>query len=104
MDRDATPAPLLGAESLTPVTQGTWELRVVLVEHVSQMAGGQGLIQRVHVSPHCVIMYPLHTDYKHAKELLYILYAQQSIPFPKPNVSFSLIKKYTFMHAIYFSL
>ena len=23
MDRDATPAPLLGAESLTPVTQGT---------------------------------------------------------------------------------
>ena len=23
MDREATPAPLLGAESLTPVTQGT---------------------------------------------------------------------------------
>ena len=73
MDRDAIPAPLLGTESLTPVTQGTWGLQVVLVERVSQMACGQGVIQRVHVSPHYVISYPLHTDYKHAKELLVFL-------------------------------
>ena len=50
MDRDTTPAPLLGAESLTPVTQGTGWLQVALVEHVSQMAYGQGVIQLVHVS------------------------------------------------------
>ena len=50
MDREATPIPLLGAESLTPVTQGTGGLQVVLVELVSQMACGQGVIQHVHVS------------------------------------------------------
>ena len=69
MDRDATPAPLLGAESLTPVTQGMKRLQVVLVERVSQMACGQGVIQLVHVSPHYIIPHPLHTDYKHAEEL-----------------------------------
>ena len=69
MDRDATPAPLLEAESLTPVTQGIWGLQVVLVEHVSQITSGQGLIQLVHVSPHYVIWYLLY-DYKHAQELL----------------------------------
>ena len=63
MDRDATPTPLLGTLSLTPVTQGTGGLQVVLEEHVSQMACGQGLIQLVHVSPHYVNIYPLHTDY-----------------------------------------
>ena len=52
MVRDATPAPLLGAESLTPVTQGTGGLQVVLVEHASQMACGQGVIQLVPVSHH----------------------------------------------------
>ena len=56
MEREATPALLLGAESLTPVTQGTWGLQVVLVEHVCQMANGQGVIQLVHVSPHHVIL------------------------------------------------
>ena len=60
MDRDTTPALLLGAESLTPVTQGTGGLQVVLVEYVSQMASGLGLIQRVHVSPHYVIIYILY--------------------------------------------
>ena len=49
MGREATPAPLQGAESLTPVTQGTGWLEVVLVEHVSQVACGQGVIQHVHV-------------------------------------------------------
>ena len=63
MDRDATPAPRLGTLSLTPVTRGTQWLQVVLEEHVSQMACGQGLIQLVHVSPHYVDIYPLHTDY-----------------------------------------
>ena len=48
MDKDATPAPLLGVLSLTPVTQGTQGLQVVLVEHVSQVVSGQGLIQHVH--------------------------------------------------------
>ena len=53
MDREATPAPLLGAESLTPVTQGTGWLQVVLVEHVSHlMDSGQGVIQHVDVSLH----------------------------------------------------
>ena len=47
---EGTPAPLLGAESLTPVAQGTGGLQVVLVEHVSQMACGQGVIQHVPVS------------------------------------------------------
>ena len=50
MDREGTPAPLLGAQSLTPVTQSTGGLQAVLVEHVSQMACGQGVIQHVHVS------------------------------------------------------
>ena len=50
MDGATTPAPLLGAESLTPVTQGTEWLPVVLVEHVSLMVSGQGSIQPVHVS------------------------------------------------------
>jgi len=53
MDWDATPAPLLGVLSLTPVTQGIWGLQAVLVEHVSQVACGQGLIQHVQVSPRC---------------------------------------------------
>ena len=51
MDRDTSPAPLLGAQSLTSVTEGTRGLQVVLVERVSQMVSGQGLIQLVHVSP-----------------------------------------------------
>ena len=72
-DRDATPALLLGVLSLTPVTQGTWGRQVVLEEHVNQMANGQGVIQLVHVSPHYVISYHLHTDYNHAKELLVFL-------------------------------
>ena len=58
MDKDATPAPLLGVLSLTPVTQGTQGLQVVLVERVSQVVSGQGLIQLVHVSPYYVISYP----------------------------------------------
>ena len=49
MDGEATPLPLLGVESLTPVTQGTEWLQVVLVERVSQMVSGQGSIQPVHV-------------------------------------------------------
>ena len=49
MDRDTTPAPLLRAQSLTPVTQGTWGLQVVLEEHVSQITSGWGIIQRVNV-------------------------------------------------------
>ena len=52
MEREATPALLLAVRSLTPVTQGTQGLQVVLVERVSQMANGQGVIQNVHVSPH----------------------------------------------------
>ena len=72
MDGDATPALLLGAESLTPVTQGTWGLQVVLVEHVSQITSGLGLIQLVHVSPHYAISHPLHTDYKQAKITHYL--------------------------------
>ena len=52
MDKEGTPAPLLGAESLTPVTQGTGGLQVLLVEHVSQMACGQGVILLVPVSHH----------------------------------------------------
>ena len=80
MDRDATPAPRLGTLSLTPVTRGTQWLQVVLEEHVSQMACGQGLIQLVHVSPPYVILYPLHktiqiihyvhTNCKYMKELI----------------------------------
>ena len=50
MDREVTPAPQFGAESLTPVTQGTGGLQVVLGGHVSQMACGQGLILLVPVS------------------------------------------------------
>ena len=51
--REATPAPLFGAESLTPVTQGTGWLQVALVEHVNQVACGQGFdIQPVHISLH----------------------------------------------------
>ena len=73
MEREATPALLLGVLSLTPVTQGTWGRQVVLVDRVSQMVSGQGVNQHVHVSPHYVISYPLHTDYKHARELLVIL-------------------------------
>ena len=100
MVREATPALLLGAESLTPVTQGTWGRQVVLVERVSQMANGQGVIQYVHVSPHSVISYPLHTDYNHAKELLvFLVYA--AIHSISTNVMFP-IKEYNFLHAIYF--
>ena len=54
MDREATLAPLLGAESLTPVMQGTTWLQVVLVEHVNQITSGQGVIQHVHVSLYIV--------------------------------------------------
>ena len=103
MDRDATPAPLLGAESLTPVTQGTWELQVVLVERVSQMANGQGAIQRVHVSLHYVISYPLHPDCKHAEELLvFLVYTTMHSISKSYNVSFILLKEYNFRIAILF--
>ena len=54
MDREATPGPLLGARSLTPVIQGTVGFQVVLVEHVNQITSGQGVIQHVHVSLHIV--------------------------------------------------
>jgi len=30
------------------------------------------------------------------------IFTQHTVPFPKPNVFFSLIKEYNFMHAIYF--
>ena len=50
MDRERTPAPLLGAESLTPVTQGTGWLQVILLEHVGHMAGGQEVFLLVPVS------------------------------------------------------
>ena len=62
MDREATPAPLLGAESLTPVTQGTEWLQVVLVEHVSHLMDyGQGVIQHVDVSLHyCAVPLQQH--------------------------------------------
>ena len=64
MDRDSTPAPLLRVLSLTPVTQVTGWLQVVLSEYAVQMVSGQGVIQLVHVSPHfTVISYPLHTNY-----------------------------------------
>ena len=63
MDRETTAATLLGAESLTPVTQGTGWLQVVLVEHVSQMVSGQGVIQHVLVSAHyCALPLQQHTD------------------------------------------
>ena len=52
MGKVSTPAQHLGAESITPVTQGTGCLQVVLVEHVSQMVSGQGAIQHVNVSSH----------------------------------------------------
>ena len=52
MVREGTPAPLLGAQSLTPVTQGTGGLQAVLVELVSRVASGQGIIQHVPVSSH----------------------------------------------------
>ena len=54
MDRETTAATLLGAQSLTPVTQGTGWLQVVLVEHVSQMVSGQEVIQHVQVSLYIV--------------------------------------------------
>ena len=50
MDIEDTPAPLLGAESLTPVTQGTGWRQVALVELVSHMACGQGVFLLVPVS------------------------------------------------------
>ena len=50
MDKQATPVPLLGAQSLTPVTQGTLGLEVVLVEAVSQVVCGQEVLQFVPVS------------------------------------------------------
>ena len=56
MDRDTTPAPLLVVLSLTPVTQGTWGLQVVLVEHVCLVAAGQGVIQHVPVSSHLLLL------------------------------------------------
>ena len=61
MDREATLAPLLGAESLTPVMQGTTWLQVVLVEHVNQITSGQGVIQHVQVSLYIVaVVWTLH--------------------------------------------
>ena len=50
MDREATPVPLLGVQSLTPVIQGTLELQAVLVGGVCHMVGGQEVIQLVPVS------------------------------------------------------
>ena len=52
--REATLAPLLGAQSLTPVTQGTGCLQVTLVEHVCLVAAGQEIIQHVPVSSRIV--------------------------------------------------
>ena len=49
MDRDATPAPLLGAQSLTLATQDTGSLEV-LQEHVSLMDCGQEVHLLAHVS------------------------------------------------------
>ena len=54
MDGEATPAPLLGRQSITLVTRGMKCLQVVLIEHVSQITSGQGVIQHVHVSLHIV--------------------------------------------------
>ena len=63
MDKETTAATLLGAQSLTPVTQGTGWLQVVLVEHVSQMVSGQGVIQHVLVSAHyCALPLQQHTN------------------------------------------
>ena len=56
MDRDATPAPLLGVLSLTPVSQGTGLLQVTLVEHVCLVAAGQGVIQHVPVSSRLLLL------------------------------------------------
>ena len=50
MDREDTLAPLMGTQSLTPVTQGTGRLEVVQGEHVSRVACGQEAIQHVPVS------------------------------------------------------
>ena len=50
MDREATPVPLLGTQSLTPVTQGTLGLQAVLVEGVCHMVRGQEVLQLVPVS------------------------------------------------------
>ena len=52
MDKNPIPAQYLGAESSTPVTQGTGWLQVAPEEHVSQMVSGQGVIQHVDVSSH----------------------------------------------------
>ena len=63
MDRETTAATLLGAQSPTPVTQGTGWLQVVLLEHVSQIVSGQGVIQHVHVSAqYCALPLQQHTD------------------------------------------
>ena len=44
MDRETTPTPLLGAQSGTPVIQGTGSLGF-LIEHASQQGSGQEAIQ-----------------------------------------------------------
>ena len=49
MDRDATPGPLLGAQSLTLATRDTGSLEV-LQEHVSLMDCGQEVHLLAHVS------------------------------------------------------
>ena len=73
MDREATPVPLLGAESLTPVTQGTLGQQAVLVEHVSHMARGQEVIQLVPVShsrDYCMLQF----QGPHLYTILHLLY------------------------------
>ena len=56
MGREAIPAPQLGAGLPTPVTQATWGLQVVLVEHVGQMVCGQGVIQHVQVRLYVMLL------------------------------------------------
>ena len=60
-DRDTTTARLLGVLSLTSVTQGTGWPQVTLVEYVSLVAAGQGVIQHVPVS-WCFVAYVLIID------------------------------------------
>ena len=60
MVRDLTLAPLMGAQSPIPVTQGTVWRQVVQGEHVNQVAGGQEAIQHV---PVCSILETL--SHKH---------------------------------------
>ena len=69
MGRDVYPLPRLGAQSLTPVTQGTLELQAVLVGDVNQLACGQEVIQLVPVS-HSKVYCMLKTEYPTCSILL----------------------------------